>query len=185
MKTLVAYYSRTGVTRTVAQSIADQMDADVEEIVDGKKRRGLLGCCRSVWDALRKKTLPIEPAQHDPAGYDLVIVGTPVWAYSASTPARSYLSEHADAILPRVGQIHPDPKTGDSLVIGYLRLPRFISITGFAAQGEAMVTARPGNAGTELEAFGFALLGGLAARGTEKQQGRCNDLRGTGASFPS
>jgi len=99
MKTLVAYYSRTGVTRKAAQAIAEKLEADVEEIIDRKKRAGVLGFLSGGWDAFRRKTLPIEPTQHDPAEYDLVIVGTPVWANTATPAVRSYLKEHAGGIF--------------------------------------------------------------------------------------
>jgi flavodoxin len=43
MKTLVVYYSRTGTTRKVAEAIAGILRCDIEEVVDTKKRSGILG----------------------------------------------------------------------------------------------------------------------------------------------
>ena len=98
MKTLVVYYSRTGVTRKVAEELAEQLGADLEEIHERKSRRGVLGFLGGAWDALRKKSSSIEPARCDPADYDLVLIGTPVWAGTMATPARSYLTERGRAI---------------------------------------------------------------------------------------
>ncbi len=93
MKTLVAYYSRTGTTRKVALTLAEMLGADVEEIREPKKRGGFIGWILAVKDALRKKTLPIEPPRYRPREYDLVIVGTPVWTGTMATAVRSYLAQ--------------------------------------------------------------------------------------------
>jgi flavodoxin len=39
-KILVLYYSRTGITKVLASYIAKLLNADLEEIVDTKKRTG-------------------------------------------------------------------------------------------------------------------------------------------------
>ncbi len=98
MKTLVVYYSRTGVTRKVAEEIAGLLGADLEEIVDTKGRKGVLGWFGGVKDALRKKSLPIGPIRCDPGEYDLVLIGTPVWAGTMATAVRTYLTEFASNI---------------------------------------------------------------------------------------
>jgi len=43
MKTLVAYYSRTGNTKKVAVEIAKNLKADIDEIIDKKDRSGMIG----------------------------------------------------------------------------------------------------------------------------------------------
>lgn len=101
-KVLVAYYSRTGTTRTIALELAARLGADVEEIRDTTtKRTGLIGYYRCAREALRRLPAPIEKPTADPAGYDLVILGTPVWASHMSSPVRSYVQAQA-AKLGRV-----------------------------------------------------------------------------------
>ena len=46
-RTLVAYYSRTGNTRHVAEVIAAELGAELEPIVDRAERRGRLGFLRA------------------------------------------------------------------------------------------------------------------------------------------
>jgi hypothetical protein len=90
-KTLVAYYSRSGTTRKLAEGIAESLGADMEEIVEPRDRRSRRGYVRSLLEAFWQRPAPISPAKKDPAAYELVVIGTPVWAASLSSPVRSYL----------------------------------------------------------------------------------------------
>ena len=54
MKVLVVYYSRTGNTRFVAEAIAQSLEADIEEIKDGKNRMGVFGFLRRGYEAIFK-----------------------------------------------------------------------------------------------------------------------------------
>lgn len=92
MKILIAYYSRTGMTKKVALKLANELGADLEEIVDTDKRAGALAYLMAGRDALQKKLAAIEPLRYDPASYDLVLVGTPTWAYAMSCAVRTYLT---------------------------------------------------------------------------------------------
>ncbi|KUK27085.1 MAG: hypothetical protein XD60_0760 [Acetothermia bacterium 64_32] len=91
MKTLVAIYSRSGTTLSVGKRIADALGADLEVIEDRVNRRGILGFLRSGYEALAKRVPPIAEPKHDPGDYDLVVVGTPIWAGRMSSPVRAYL----------------------------------------------------------------------------------------------
>jgi flavodoxin len=95
---LVVYYSRTGNTKRVARTIAAALDAEIEEIVDRTRRSGVLGYLRSAFQAALQRPAPIDPAVRDPAQYDLVIVGTPIWDMSVSSPVRSYLRRHRGSL---------------------------------------------------------------------------------------
>ena len=97
-RVLVAYYSRTGTTRTVARAMAERLGCDLEEIEDNVPRKGILGYLRAGRDAMSGKETSISPAKHDPGDYDLVIVGTPVWGWSLCPAARTYLARYGDKI---------------------------------------------------------------------------------------
>jgi flavodoxin len=93
-KVLIIFYSWTGTTRRVAEALRHALDCDVEEIVETRKRSGLLGYVRAVLEARWKRPAAIAPAQKNPSSYDLVIIGTPVWAWSVSSPVRAWLASN-------------------------------------------------------------------------------------------
>jgi len=96
MKTLVVYYSRTGNTKLISDEVALALGADVEELKDRKNRRGCIGYMRSGHDAVRKRRADLEPTTRNPADYDLVVLGGPVWAGTICTPTRTYAISHKD-----------------------------------------------------------------------------------------
>lgn len=93
-KVLVAYYSRTGTTKIVADELARRLEADVEVIRDTKSRQGLFGWLGAGRDASKKAKTIIGPLQYDPSGYDLVILGTPVWAWNMTPAIRTYILQN-------------------------------------------------------------------------------------------
>ncbi len=94
MKTLVVYYSRTGNTKKVGDELATILQCDKEEILDTVDRAGPTGFVLSAREARGRVLAKIQPAKMDPAGYDLVIIGTPNWAANMSSPVRTYLTEY-------------------------------------------------------------------------------------------
>lgn len=96
MKTLVLFYSRTGTTKKVAEKIATILGADIEEISDNINRSGVRGYLISGKEAVLKKINKINPIIHNISDYDLVIIGTPVWAWTMSSPIRSLITEQKE-----------------------------------------------------------------------------------------
>jgi flavodoxin len=94
MKTLVVYYSRTGMTRAVAQAISKELRCDIEEVVDEKDRAGPLGWLSGGKDAFSKKLTKIKTIKFNPKNYDLVIIGSPIWAGTMTPAIRTYLVEN-------------------------------------------------------------------------------------------
>jgi menaquinone-dependent protoporphyrinogen IX oxidase len=118
----VTYYSRDGHTRRVAQDIASQLQADLEELADQTNRRGLMGWLFGGRDAMKKKDTVIGKVSRNPAEYDLVIVGTPVWAWAMTPAVRAYLAQFKGqfkdlAYIVTSGNANPDRivKTMDEL----------------------------------------------------------------------
>ena len=98
MKTLIVYYSRTNVTKDIANRIQKELDCDIEEITDGGKYDGRLGYMKGGMNASMGRTSDIDPISKNPSDYDLVIIGTPVWASNMATPVYTYLIKYNDQI---------------------------------------------------------------------------------------
>jgi flavodoxin len=95
IKTLVVYYSLTGNTKFIAEHIASELNADIED-VKPIKDLDPNSSSKYFWGGM-KATMKIKPKLEDlkynPLDYDLLIIGTPVWAWTLSPPIRSYCSE--------------------------------------------------------------------------------------------
>ena len=89
--TLIVCYSRTGTTRRVAEAIVQATGAALETVTEARSRTGFLNYMRSGKEALFKRAAPIEPTQHDPADFDLVVLGCPVWAGHIPSPMLAYI----------------------------------------------------------------------------------------------
>ena len=92
MKVLVAYYSRSGNTRRIGNEISRTLGADVDELIDLRDRSGLLNYLLAAFDGLIHRATRLKPPRLDPARYDLVIVGTPVWGASVTPAVAAYLT---------------------------------------------------------------------------------------------
>jgi menaquinone-dependent protoporphyrinogen IX oxidase len=92
---LVVYYSRTGTTAKLGKSIAQELRCDSEAIVREREQKGFFGWWVCGFEAFYKRTPAIKPVQKDPSAFDLVIIGSPVWAGTVASPARTYLAAHA------------------------------------------------------------------------------------------
>ncbi len=97
-KTLIVYFSRSGITRQAAQSIARMCDGNIDEIREAGDRLGVWGFLRSCYEALAKCQPSIAASTADPANYGLVIIGTPIWANHVASPVRSYIVSYRDRL---------------------------------------------------------------------------------------
>lgn len=96
MRKLVVFYSRQGRVRQFGQVLAARLDASVEEIKTPCIGAGCWGGVQAGWSSLLTRPVTIETPRHDPADFDLVVVGFPTWAGRVAPPIRSYLSQHAE-----------------------------------------------------------------------------------------
>jgi flavodoxin len=97
MNTLVVYFSRTGRTKKIAEELEKLLDADIDEIRDIKKRAGIMGWLTSGMDAGLKNVVKLKDVNKYPGDYELVVIGSPTWNSTVSTPVRSYLLEYQDS----------------------------------------------------------------------------------------
>jgi flavodoxin len=94
MKTLVVYYTRTGNSKFAAETVATEVGADVEEVVDLKNRKGRLAFLSAGRDAMQGKLTEIAETKRNPFDYDLVVIVQPVWAGSPTPAIRTYLKKN-------------------------------------------------------------------------------------------
>ena len=94
MKSLVVYYSRTNITKKLAQAIASEINADIDEIIPKVNYQGKIGFARGGKDAIQEKIVDLDELKYDPAEYDIVYLGAPVWASKAANPMISYLKQN-------------------------------------------------------------------------------------------
>jgi flavodoxin len=89
----VTYYSRTNITKKLAENIASEINADIDEITPKVNYQGKMGYARGGKHAIQEKIVDLERLKFDPSEYDMVYVGGPIWAGKAANPVISYLKQ--------------------------------------------------------------------------------------------
>ena len=95
-KKLVVFYSKTGNTKLVAETIAKKAKADVEELKWKKeiKSTGPMKYVRGGFNSSLKRKIKIEPLVKNIDDYDTIIIGTPIWASKMNPAIRTFLKDH-------------------------------------------------------------------------------------------
>jgi flavodoxin len=102
-RVLVVFHSSSGNTEKVSQAIGEALSADVEQIrpvkpfrvdIKGKGLGNFVNISRAALGGMMARAASIEEAQRDPANYDLVLIGTPVYAGSLPAPVRAYIERY-------------------------------------------------------------------------------------------
>lgn len=94
MKTLVVYYSLTGNTDIVAQTLARELGADVRRVEDVEKPEvNWWFMVTGGFAAVRGAETPIKLIDTSLQGYDRVFVGSPVWGGSPATPINTFIAQ--------------------------------------------------------------------------------------------
>lgn len=93
---LVAYYSLTGKTEKTATAIADasngllyQIQVEKDYPVDKKERRKVLE--QEIADNYLP---PLKTTDINPENYDVIFLGSPIWANHISQPVKSFLAQY-------------------------------------------------------------------------------------------
>jgi flavodoxin len=95
MKTAVVIYSHNGNCAFVAEQIKNQLQADLLhlQMKDEKRPKGFAVILWGGGMVFMKKKPPLKPYTFDPAAYDLIVIGAPVWAGTPAPPIQTFLSE--------------------------------------------------------------------------------------------
>jgi len=95
MKTLIVYYSFSGITERVANMYSKELAKAGEITVQRLKLKTeittFFGQCNA---AFMRKRAELEGAPaFDVTGYDLIIIGSPVWAFTPTPAINAYLDK--------------------------------------------------------------------------------------------
>ena len=96
MKTAIVYYSMHGNVRYVSEKVATELGADLIELKPVKAYPDK-GAMQFIWGGSAvtfKKKPDLEPYSFNAADYDLVIIGTPVWASNFTPPLRTFFENN-------------------------------------------------------------------------------------------
>ena len=99
MKTLVAYFSASGNTASLAKRVAEAAKADLFEIkpvepytdADLKWTNPLARCNK---EKKKKKNVPIADRVQNLDEYDLILIGFPVWYYGAPNIIETFVKSY-------------------------------------------------------------------------------------------
>ena len=99
MKVCVVYYSMSGNTSMVADKIVELMSADKIELMP-KKEYPSRGFRKFLWggkSAVMHETPELEPYEFT-GDYDLIIIGSPVWAGNLTPPLNTFIRDNKEKI---------------------------------------------------------------------------------------
>ena len=155
--TLCVYYSRTGSTEKLMKEISRELRCELVKLDDGVDRSGIRGWLLSGMQAMARKLPPVRAFKTvlPLNAYDLVIIGTPIWAGRCSAPVRSFLREYGEQlrrvayVITRGSDVRYEEVYGQMDL--YVREPHVQA-----------VTIRPGSAGADFwrDSFLASIRGG-------------------------
>ncbi|MDA3815095.1 MAG: hypothetical protein PF549_01880 [Patescibacteria group bacterium] len=94
MKTLIIYYSRTNTTKKIAEKVGEKLGAQLVEIKSPEMKKGFWGFLRAGKQALKKMLPEIEDIKVNLDEFDLIVIGTPIWAGTIASPLRTFLVQN-------------------------------------------------------------------------------------------
>jgi flavodoxin len=84
MKTSIIYHSYSGITRGIAEQVQKACGGDLIEVKPKENYSTLTAYSLGCYRAIKEECDPIEPETIDVSASDLVVIGTPVWAFKAT-----------------------------------------------------------------------------------------------------
>lgn len=94
-KVLIAYYSYSGNTKSVAKKIQSLTGADLFEIKPAKEYSKNYDEVVNLAQIEKQNNIKPKLVNNgDVSGYDIIFVGTPVWWYTMASPVRTFLSNN-------------------------------------------------------------------------------------------
>jgi DNA-binding transcriptional ArsR family regulator len=178
IRVCVIFYSYSGITRDIAEGIRNASGCDLIEVRPKKPYTSFSVYTSGVLRSRKGACDPIEPAGIDVSGYDLLIIGTPVWAWKP-TPAINAAVRALQGCEGKMAVIFTtcSNQPGEALPI----LSKALSERGVRVMAEISLDARDTknpDAGGELlrQIIGADPLRGLDERTTGLEQQNVRDV---------
>jgi DNA-binding transcriptional ArsR family regulator len=89
IRACVIFYSYSGITRRIAEGIRNASGCDLIEVKARTPYTSFSVYTKGVLRSRKEACDAIEPAEIDVSGYDLLIIGTPVWVSKPAPPANA------------------------------------------------------------------------------------------------
>jgi len=90
-KTLIIYYSRTGNTKAVCESLSKEINADIVEVKDLNNRMSKTGIIGGMFKTILGMRTKIFPEKIDMSAYPNVILSSPIWATKVAPAMRTVI----------------------------------------------------------------------------------------------
>ncbi|MHA1611911.1 MAG: flavodoxin family protein [Promethearchaeota archaeon] len=96
-KIAVVFYSLEGNTKFIAQTIQEQLGADLIEIkpikeIDNSTSKKYMWGGRQ---AIMNEKPELLPYKFDASNYEIIFIGTPIWAWHLSPPVNSFIDKNS------------------------------------------------------------------------------------------
>ena len=96
MKTLIVYYSFTGSSAYIAETLKSLLDADIERLIPDSEppKSGPMKFMIGGKSALARDSVGLAPLSHDVADYEQIILAMPIWAGTFPPAIGEFLRRH-------------------------------------------------------------------------------------------
>ncbi len=93
MKTLCVYNTRSGISKEIAEFVADKLNAEMLCVTNGKKYNGFFGYIAAAFSGLKKKLPDILPykTRYPIEEYGRIVIVAPIWCEDVNPVMRSFL----------------------------------------------------------------------------------------------
>ena len=130
-KTLVVYYSLSGITRDIAERIQAKTDADIYEIKTAEEIKTGFSVYLNSRSDIKKGVYPeLKGDIPDMDEYDVIFVGSPVWWYTAATPILSFLKK-ADFKGKKVVPFSTQGSNAGTFIEDFAKMAKNANVTGY------------------------------------------------------
>ena len=132
MKTLVVFFSLEGNTEYAAKKISEKTGASLLKLVPKKAYhdKGFAKFFFGGKSAVMAEKPELESYDIDPAEYDRIVFGFPVWASTFTPPLRTFIEDHSDGLKgKRLAAFACQSGSGAEKALG--KLAKFIGVEGF------------------------------------------------------